>query len=147
MAATRFNGGIDVAALIQRSRRSRLQTELPSQSLNDLLRKVSFFQAFSDAEIEKLIHSGEQIQLAAGEFICYEDEPGNSFYIILSGSVEVYLEKLQKELRTLTAGAFLANSRCCWVFPAQRLFVHWNPLRSLSLIRSSFSHFYKITNN
>jgi HAMP domain-containing protein len=109
MAATRFNGGVDVAALIQRSRRSRFQSELQPQALNDLLRQVSCFQSFSKAEIEKLIHSGYQTQLATGEFICHEDDPGDSFYIILSGSVEVYLEKLQKELRTLATGDFFGE--------------------------------------
>ncbi|UBF30462.1 DUF3365 domain-containing protein (plasmid) [Kovacikia minuta CCNUW1] len=109
MAATRFNGGVDVAALIQRSRRSRLQSELPPQPLNELLRQISYFQTFSAAEIEKLVSSGYQTQFVTGEIVCHEDEPGDSFYIILSGSVEVYIEKLQKELRTLSAGSFFGE--------------------------------------
>lgn len=109
MTTARLNGGLDVAALIQRSQRSRLQLEHPTQNLNRLLQSITYFQSFSDPEIAKLIYLGYQSEFAAGELICREDEPGDSFYIILLGSVEVYVEKLQKELRTLSAGSFFGE--------------------------------------
>ena len=47
--------------------------------------------------------------MSEGESICREDEPGDAFYIILAGSVEIYVEKINKFLTNLSAGAFFGE--------------------------------------
>jgi CRP-like cAMP-binding protein/HAMP domain-containing protein len=106
---TRSNGNANVTDLIRRSRRSRLQIDPQPQNLHTLLLSVPPFQSFSPAEIDRLIQLGYQIEFASQEVICREDEPGNTFYIILRGSVEVYVNTLQKSLRTQTAGSFFGE--------------------------------------
>jgi CRP-like cAMP-binding protein len=41
--------------------------------------------------------------------ICRENDPGDSFYIILSGSVEVFSQRLQKYIASLHAGEFFGE--------------------------------------
>lgn len=99
----------NVTDLIQRSRRSRRQSDPQPQNLPDLLLSVPAFQSFNTEEIERLIQLGYQIQFDSQEVICREDEPGNTFYIILEGSVEIYVNTLQKSLRTQTDGSFFGE--------------------------------------
>jgi len=47
--------------------------------------------------------------MSEGEYICREDEPGDAFYVILAGSVEIYVEKINKFLTNLSAGAFFGE--------------------------------------
>ena len=99
----------NVTDLLQRSRRSRRQSDPQPQNLPALLLSVPPFQSFSPEEIERLIQLGYQIQFDSQEVICREDEPGNTFYIILKGSVEIYVNTLQKSLRTQTDGSFFGE--------------------------------------
>ena len=41
--------------------------------------------------------------------MCLENEPGDSFYIILTGSVEVFSERTQKYIATLHDGEFFGE--------------------------------------
>lgn len=110
MAAVRSTGGMNITELIQRSRKSRSQLTHKSQTdLKSLLHSVPAFQQFSEAELERLIQLGYEIELPAQDIICREDELGNTFYIILSGSVEFYVVALDKHLRTQHAGAFFGE--------------------------------------
>lgn len=109
---THSNGTASVTDLIARSRQSRRSHNQPdpqTQRLDRLLLAVPTFQSFSKEELERLIQLGYQIQFASQEIICREDEPGSTFYIILSGSVEVYVNTLQKSLRTQTTGSFFGE--------------------------------------
>lgn len=80
----------------------------PSTLIN-VLRKVSYFQNFTDLEIQKLVEVGYRKRLTASEVLFYEDEIGDTFYIILSGSVEVFVIKLNKFLSTMQAGQFFGE--------------------------------------
>jgi CRP-like cAMP-binding protein/HAMP domain-containing protein len=108
-AVTRSTNGMSSADLIRRSRRSRFQIEGKQHSMNALLLTVPPFQSFSQSELERLTQLGYQIEFASQEVICHENEPGNTFYIVLSGSVEVYVSTLQKSLRIQTAGSFFGE--------------------------------------
>lgn len=109
MAAVRSNGGMNVTELIQRSRRSRSQATHTQIDLKPFLNLVPAFQGFSEADLERLIQLGYQIELPAQDIICREDEPGKTFYIILSGAVEFYVIALDKHLRTQSAGSFFGE--------------------------------------
>ncbi len=62
-------------------------------TLRDLLRQVSYFERCSDRELRLLIEYGYRQLFQAGQLVCRENDPGDSFYIILSGSVEVFAEQ------------------------------------------------------
>jgi small-conductance mechanosensitive channel len=78
-------------------------------TLPNLLRKVTYFQNFTDLEIHKLVEVGYRKRLSASEVLFHEDERGDTFYIILSGSIEVFVIKLNKSLSTLQAGQFFGE--------------------------------------
>ena len=78
-------------------------------SARDLLRQVTYFENFTDVELRKLIEVGYRKRLKQLEFLFHEGDPGDTFYIILSGSVEVFVEKINKHLTTLKAGKFFGE--------------------------------------
>lgn len=84
---------------------------LPPKPLNirDLLRKVKYFQNFTELELRQLIEIGYRQKLRPTAFLFHEGQPGDAFYIVLSGSVEVFAEKVDKHLATLKAGQFFGE--------------------------------------
>lgn len=78
-------------------------------NLSDLLRKVKYFQSFSEKDIQELIKIGYKKLIPEGEYVCREDEPGDAFYIILTGHVEIYVEKINKFLTNLSDGTFFGE--------------------------------------
>ncbi|MGB3693461.1 MAG: mechanosensitive ion channel domain-containing protein [Spirulinaceae cyanobacterium] len=77
--------------------------------LKELLRQVKYFQNFTDLELRKLIEVGYRKRLSAQHLLFQEGDAGDAFYIVLSGSVEVFVEKIAKHLTTLCAGDFLGE--------------------------------------
>ncbi|MDY6898340.1 MAG: mechanosensitive ion channel [Cyanobacteriota bacterium] len=80
-----------------------------NKSLKDLLRQISYFQNCTPRQIRELIEQGFRQILPAEQIICREGDPGNSFYVILSGSVEIYSEKLNKHIVNRHAGEFIGE--------------------------------------
>jgi len=80
-----------------------------TQSLRDLLRQISYFQSCTPRQIRELIEQGFRQMLPPEQIICREGDPGNSFYVILSGSVEIYSEKLNKHIVNRHAGEFIGE--------------------------------------
>ncbi|MGG6263794.1 mechanosensitive ion channel domain-containing protein [Leptolyngbya sp. AN03gr2] len=78
-------------------------------TLKELLRKVSYFANLSDIELRHIIEEGYQKKLPSGEVICRENDPGDSFYIILSGSVDVIVESIGKHVAVREAGEFIGE--------------------------------------
>ena len=78
-------------------------------TLKDLLRRVSYFENCSKVEIRQLIEEGYRQVVPTGEIICRENDPGDAFYIILSGSVEVFSEQTGKYIATRFAGEFFGE--------------------------------------
>ncbi|MBD1822728.1 mechanosensitive ion channel [Cyanobacteria bacterium FACHB-DQ100] len=78
-------------------------------TLKEMLRKVSYFSTLSDFELRHIIEEGYQKKFAAGETICRENDPGDSFYIILSGSVDVFVESIDKQVAVRMAGEFIGE--------------------------------------
>lgn len=78
-------------------------------TLRDLLRRVSYFEQCTDLDLRQLIEYGYRQLFPAGEVVCQENDPGESFYIILSGSVEVFSQKASKYIATLHEGEFFGE--------------------------------------
>ena len=83
----------------------------PSKSriLIDLLRQVSYFANLTEAELLEFIKIGYRRTLAEGQILFNEGDPGDAFYIILSGSVEIFVPGLEKHLATLKLGSFFGE--------------------------------------
>jgi small-conductance mechanosensitive channel len=80
-----------------------------SRALRVLLRKVTYFEQCSDVELRLLIELGYQKFFPSKQLICCEGEPGNSFFMILSGSVEVFSEQIGQTIATLQKGNFFGE--------------------------------------
>lgn len=78
-------------------------------SLRVLLRQVTYFKNFNDIELRQLIEIGYRQRLRTSEILFRENEPGDAFYIILAGSIEVFVEKINKHLSTLQTGQFFGE--------------------------------------
>ncbi len=91
--------------------RQRDRPQLTSRplSLRQLLHEISYFETFNDLQLRQLIEIGYRKRLRSGEVLFRENEPGDAFYIILSGSVEVVVEALNKYLTTLNSGQFFGE--------------------------------------
>uniref|UniRef100_UPI00308457D6 cyclic nucleotide-binding domain-containing protein n=1 Tax=Petrachloros mirabilis TaxID=2918835 RepID=UPI00308457D6 len=80
-----------------------------SKTLRVLLRQVSYFEKCTNAQLRVLIEQGYRKFLATGQIVCREQEPGESFYIILTGQVEVVSEKLGQAIAILSDGNFFGE--------------------------------------
>jgi potassium efflux system protein len=78
-------------------------------TLRDLLRRVTYFEQCTDLELRQLIEYGYRQLFSAGQIVCKENDPGDSFYIILSGNVEVLSQKANKYIATLHEGEFFGE--------------------------------------
>jgi small-conductance mechanosensitive channel len=82
---------------------------LSNWTLRDLLRRVTYFETCTDLELRRLIEYGYRQLFPAGQIVCQENEPGDSFYIILTGSVEVFSQRAEKYIATIHAGEFFGE--------------------------------------
>ncbi len=105
-----------IIGLLQNSCARALRDKLPGLQevnmpplLQDLLKQVGYFEHCSEAEIEDLMAHGHRLTVAAGQIICQEQEPGESFFIILSGSVEIYGGETKERLATRYFGEFFGE--------------------------------------
>jgi HAMP domain-containing protein len=99
-----------VQDLLRQAQKMRSKTEeYQALNLSELLKKVKYFQSFSEADIQGLINIGYKKIIPEGDYVCREDEPGDAFYIILTGTVEIYVEKINKFLTTLSDGTFFGE--------------------------------------
>ncbi|MEM9164753.1 MAG: mechanosensitive ion channel domain-containing protein, partial [Cyanobacteria bacterium P01_F01_bin.4] len=78
-------------------------------SLRELLRQVTYFEGFSDLELRQLIEIGYRQRRPTGSILFREGDPGNAFYVILEGSIDIVAEKLDRHLATLEAGHFFGE--------------------------------------
>ncbi len=96
--------------------RSSLSTDVRRQTLSSMLRKIVYFEQCSDSDLRMLIERGYQKFFLAGQIVFREKDAGDTFYIILSGSVEVFSEQLEQaaenrsgRIATLSTGDFFGE--------------------------------------
>lgn len=70
------------------------------------LKKVSLFAGLTDEQLKSIASLCNRKMLAAGQLLFRENDNGNAFYIVLSGSIKIYTEKSGEEkiLTVLAAG-------------------------------------------
>jgi len=78
-------------------------------TLRDMLRRISYFEQCNDAEIVQLIEYGYRQLFPTDQIVCEEGEPGDSFYILLKGSVEIFSKRAEQYIATLNEGEFFGE--------------------------------------
>ncbi|MDJ1182380.1 cyclic nucleotide-binding domain-containing protein [Roseofilum casamattae] len=78
-------------------------------TLRDLLPQVAYFENFTELELRQLIEVGCRRRLRGSQVLFREGDPGDAFYIVLSGTVEVYVDKINKHLTNLGPGKFFGE--------------------------------------
>ena len=94
---------------IQPQAQKPIPKSLSNWTLRDLLKRVAYFESFTDLKLRQLIEYGYRQLFPKGQIICQENDVGYSFYIILSGAVEVISEKTDKYIATLHEGEFFGE--------------------------------------
>lgn len=82
---------------------------LGNLALRDLLRRISYFEQCSDAELLQLIEYGYRQLFPNDQIVCEEGTPGDSFYLILKGSVEIFSKRAEQYIATLNEGEFFGE--------------------------------------
>ncbi len=102
--AQRYASALDFAADLSQtfSQLKYPQDGIATEGRADLLRNLSFFQSFPDAEVWELLRWAEWEEFSDGAKIIEEGEEGESFFIIVRGEVEV--RKGEQRIARLTAG-------------------------------------------
>jgi len=99
-----------IQELVGRSRSLRAMiTENSAIDLPSLLRTIPYFQNLDEQDLHALIQRGYRRTFPAQTIVFREEEPGDSFFVILSGEVEIYVEKIDKFLTTLKSGTFFGE--------------------------------------
>ncbi len=96
---------ISPAPLAQR----QISSETRSSLLTESLKRVHYFSHLNDLDLRRVIECGYRQRLKPDELLFREGDPGNSFYIVLSGSVKVFVAELDKHLTDLEAGSFFGE--------------------------------------
>lgn len=97
----------------QKNGTQKLKKSVPKSpnnwNLRDLLRRLTYFENFTDLELRQLIEYGYRQLFPEGIVIFEENDPGDSFYVILSGKVEVISQKTGQYIATLHEGEFFGE--------------------------------------
>jgi small-conductance mechanosensitive channel/CRP-like cAMP-binding protein len=90
----------------------RAEEEKWAAGIISLMEKVEILAPLSEAELSKLVQQVSIQSFAAGETAVRQGEPGDSFYIIKKGRVDVIVEKAEGEavvVATLRPGDFFGE--------------------------------------
>lgn len=77
-----------------------------------MLREIPFFDSVASKDLPDLMRSLELVRLDSGQVLFYENDPGDSFYIIVSGTLEIlkaYGTAEERSLQHCGAGKFLGE--------------------------------------
>ncbi|HMO58814.1 MAG TPA: SpoIIE family protein phosphatase [Roseiflexaceae bacterium] len=107
-----------------------------------LLRRVPLFESLSTAELLQIAETLSEVEVAAGEFLFREGEPGTSLYILLEGEVEVIKALDTAEERLIVRrgpGMFVGEMSLLNGDPRRSASVRVvTPLRALQLTKPDF---------
>lgn len=80
---------------------------MPDPDVQERLRSVPLFAAFSDKQIRRIADAGKQVELPEGRVVAREDQSGEGFHVILDGKVSVNVHG--EERATLGPGQFFGE--------------------------------------
>jgi len=100
----RYASGQEVATALTRlyDKLRNTEKQLTRRENRDSLRRLHFFNTFSDEEIDEIINASTMVPFQAGQTLIQEGEIDNAFYLLALGTAEV--RKGGKVLHTLDRG-------------------------------------------
>ncbi|MGH8441496.1 MAG: protein kinase domain-containing protein [Nevskiaceae bacterium] len=113
----RYHTGGEVAVALTRlsDKLKAADKQVSRRENRDSLRRLSFFNTFSDEEIDEIVKAGSMMTFQANQTIIEEDTQENAFYLLALGAAEV--RKKGKPLHTMSKGdafgemGFLSKSK------------------------------------
>ena len=128
---------LPLLALAQWSRLARYETAapVPEREFN-LLRRISLFAPLPLATVENLARRVTGVRFASGETIVREGEPGNSFYVLADGEVQVTVAGAWR--RNASAGDFFGEIALLREIPRTATVTAVAPTTVLELPREAF---------
>jgi trk system potassium uptake protein TrkA len=109
--------------------------------LAGMLRKVEFFSPLTVGQLDKVLPAVMLQSYAAGERVFHKGEPGDAFYIVYKGSVQIRLPRLlilSKTVATLKAGEFFGEIALVSSEPRTATVVCAEPTLLFTLIAQDF---------
>lgn len=102
--AERYQTGADLALALARlhDKLKNAEKQVTRRENRDSLRRLRFFDSFSDEEIDEIINASSMVTFQPGQTIIEEGALENTFYLLAVGSAEV--RKNNKTLHTLKKG-------------------------------------------
>lgn len=73
----------------------------------EILRAVPLFADLDDRSVQAVAILAHEVSFKAGEMLMLEGEPGDTFQVIVSGTVRI--ERGDRTIRSMTAGGFLGE--------------------------------------
>lgn len=103
LIAEGVNGIIDFPPTVEGIKRALrgLKKNEQSREILTLLRKASFFEGFTNEEFATLLKSALPKSFHAGDAIIEQNDPADTFYILLKGKVEAVIMEGGKEVLTV----------------------------------------------
>jgi CRP/FNR family transcriptional regulator, cyclic AMP receptor protein len=80
---------------------------MPDIDIQERLRSVPLFAAFSEKQIRRIADAGKQVEFPEGRVVAREDQSGEGFHVILEGRVSVNVHG--EERATLGPGQFFGE--------------------------------------
>jgi CRP/FNR family cyclic AMP-dependent transcriptional regulator len=80
---------------------------MPESDIQQRLRSVPLFAAFSEKQLRRIADAGKQVELPEGRVVAREDQSGEGFHVILEGKVSVNVHG--QERATLGPGQFFGE--------------------------------------
>lgn len=109
--------------------------------LAHMLRKVDFFSPLTVGQLDQVLPQVRIHSFAPGEKVFRQGDPGDAFYIVYKGSVEVRLKRLvflSKTVATLREGEFFGETALVSKEPRNATIVATEPTLIFALISDDF---------
>jgi CRP-like cAMP-binding protein len=89
-----------------------LRNSAQHSELNKALRQIPLLEGLQDSQIDYLVETGKRVTLSSGEPLFRRGDPAGCMYMILAGSIQIYMESDDGQvamLQVLKSGQFFGE--------------------------------------